>query len=174
MNRSISNIAKAGALPLLLLCLGSCRNTSRFSTGDGHYEGTVINGSFVRFNVPENTRMCLTLDMDRFQSLPGTITTSDGLFKATALEQIPQIWHDPLSTLSFGEGREKNMIYVATPLATELRDRADVTVVVSLMSSGDVEVRLMRSTQRASPDPQAATALFGVFVLQQHPGNCPI
>ncbi|WP_394834063.1 hypothetical protein LVJ94_46915 [Pendulispora rubella] len=174
MNLSILRIVTGGALPLLLLGLGSCRNTSRFSTGDGHYEGTVINGSFVRFNVPENTRMCLTLDMDRFQSLPGTITTSDGLFRATALENMPQIWHDPLSTLSFGEGREKNMMYVATPQATELRNRADITVVVSLMSSGDVEVRLMRGAQRDSPDPEAATALFGVFVLQQHPGNCPI
>jgi len=166
--------AKWSALPLLLLSLASCRNTSRFSTGDGHFEGSVINGSFVRFNVPENTRMCITLDMDHFQNMPGNITTSDGLFRDTPMENMPQIWHDPLSTLSFGEGREKNMIYVATPAPTDGGNRTDVTVVVSLMGSGDVEVRLLRGAQRASPDPDAAPALFGVFVLQQHPGNCPL
>jgi len=28
-----------------------CRNESRFSTGNGHYEGQVVSGTFVRANV---------------------------------------------------------------------------------------------------------------------------
>jgi hypothetical protein len=42
------------------------------------------------------------------------------------------------------------------------------------MGSGDVEVRLLRGAQRDSPAPDATPALFGVFVLQQKPGSCPL
>ena len=61
------------------------------------------------------------------------------------MRPIPQIWQDPLSTLNFGEGRLKNLVYVATA-STPFADGNgnDVFVVVSLMQSGDIEVRILR------------------------------
>ena len=153
-----------------------CRNESRFSTGNGHYEGQVVSGTFVRANVVDGTLMCLTLDTNNLQGSPGIISSSDGRFTSTPLRQIPQIWQDPLSTLQFGEGREKNLIYMAAPQATTVPERADVTVVLSLMDSGDTEVRLVRG---APPDVSAGnatslpSAIFGVFTLTQRAGPCP-
>ena len=57
----------------------------------------------------------VALDVDHLQDAPGAISTSNKLFDRTALRPIPQIWHDPLSTLSFGDGRIKNSVYAAAP-----------------------------------------------------------
>ena len=87
--------------------------------------------------------MCLVLDASRLQDAPGTISSSDGRFRSTALRPIPQIWHDSLATLSFGEGRIQNLVYVVTPLV-DADAFGDVVAVVSLMQTGSVEVRLFR------------------------------
>jgi len=157
-----------------LLAAGGCRNISRFSTtGGGHYEGQVVSGSFVRSNVNEGTRMCLTLDTDHLQTTPGTISSSDGRFSATPLRQIPQIWHDPLSTFSFGEGRERNLLYMAAPQVGDAGgDPSDISVFLSLMDSGDMEVRLVRGAP-TSLNSTNATNIFGVFTLIQALGDCP-
>src|SRR5580704_3098661 len=131
------------------LCIGltwvlGCRDLSSFSTGNDSYEGPVVAGDFVRAGVGADARLCLTIDMDQLQERPGAVSTSDGRFHVSLLRSIPQIWHDPLSTLSFGEGRLKNLIYVAaasTPFADGNGD--DVFAVISLLQSGDVEVRLL-------------------------------
>src|SRR5512143_3191782 len=129
-------------LAVLLACaLVACRDVSRYTShGDG-FEGPVVSGGFVRTGIADGTRMCLMFDTDHLQDGPGTITTSDGRFTATPLRPIPQLWHDPLSTLSFGEGRVQNLIYAATPGDGAVED---VFVVVSLMKSGGIEVRLLR------------------------------
>src|SRR5215467_8449507 len=93
----------------------ACRDLSSFTTSGDSYEGPVVQGDFVRVGVTTGTRACLTLDMGHLQDGPGLLSTSDGRLKAEPLRPIPQIWHDPLSTLSFGEGREKNLVYVVTP-----------------------------------------------------------
>ena len=80
-----------------------CRDVSRFSTNEGHhYEGTIVQGSFVRAGLEGDARMCLSLDADHLQDTPGTITTLDGRFRTTALRPIPQLWHDG----DFGEQRQ--------------------------------------------------------------------
>jgi hypothetical protein len=156
-------------LALLASSLG-CQDISRFSSSNDHYEGAVVQSSFVRALIGPDVRLCLTLSTDRLQDTPGVISTSDGRFGSTPLRPIPQIWHDPLSTLSFGEGREKNLVYVAS----SKDNGGDVMVVVSLMKSGSVEVRLLRG----APDPDAGSAsgsptnLFAVFYLERAPGPC--
>lgn len=166
------------ACALIALAQGGCRTEARFSTGPSqHYEGQVVNGDFVRSNIPVDTKICLTLDADHLQDLPGNISTSDGRFTTTPLRQIPQIWQDPLSTLQFGEGRERNLIYMAAPTGTSVPDRTDVTVVLSLMDNGDAQVRLFRGAP-ASPfgdpnNPNLAPPIFGVFDLTMQPGSCP-
>ncbi|MEO8877363.1 MAG: hypothetical protein ABI461_17345, partial [Polyangiaceae bacterium] len=122
---------------VLLAFFGSgCRDTAGFSTGSGHYEGSVVSGSFVRAGIVDGTRACITLDADHLQDTPGTLSTSDGRFHATAMRPIPQIWHDPLSTLSFGEGRTKNLIYVTTPVVDAGETGNGVMTFVSLMQTG--------------------------------------
>jgi hypothetical protein len=154
-----------------LLFVGGCRDTSRFSSRGDRFEGAIVKGSFVRSGLDEAERMCLTLDTDHLQDAPGTITTSDGRFKSAPLRPIPQIWHDPLSTLDFGDGRVQNLVYAATPEV----EPQDVIAIVSLMRSDHIEVRLLRGapqTDAGPPPPGAAPALFGVFNLDRQPGPC--
>ena len=160
-------------IPLLALASGAaaCHDVSHFSSNpDDHYEGPVVAGDFVLNGQDPRSRLCLRLDATRLQSAPGTITTSDGRFRDTPLRPIPQIWHDPLSTLNFGEGRVENLIYVATPMA-DADALGDVFVVLSLMQTSGVEVRILRSAP-AIDGGAVAASLFAVFPLQRTEGLC--
>lgn len=155
---------------LIVFGLVACRDVSRYSTHPGdHYEGDVVEGSFVRSGIDDNSHMCLTLDADHLQDTPGAITSSDGRFRDTPLRPIPQIWHDPLSTLSFGDGRRQNLVYMATPSA-DSGDTSDITVVLSLMAEGGVEIRLLRGAP--SDAGTSTTPVFGVFTLERKEGAC--
>lgn len=160
------------ALVAVLAVLPGCRNDDRFTTAPGErFEGSITPATFARAGFSDSTRLCLTLDADHLQDAPGTLTTSDGQFRLTPLQPIPELWRDPLSMLSFGEGRERNLIYVATPIAP-LGDSGSLEsafCVVSLLSSGDVEVRLMR---QAPSGPSSSPQLFGVFSLTRRTGPC--
>jgi len=121
--------------------------------------GSVVGADFVRSGIAANTQMCLTLDANHFQDGPGDVWTDDHRFTAAPFRPIPQVWADPLSTLSFGEGRLKNFIYAlgATTPFTDGNGN-DVLAVLSLMQSGGVEVRLLRGAPplgatAASPSP---------------------
>jgi hypothetical protein len=131
----------------------------------------------VRVGLDATTRACLTLDADHLQDAPGAISTSDGRFGAALLRPIPQVWHDPLSTLSFGEGRLKNLIYVVTASTPFDDGRGDqVVAVVSLMQAGDVELRLIRGAPDRVADggtaSSAGASLFAVFDLVRSAGPC--
>jgi hypothetical protein len=155
------------ALSLFILC--GCRDLSSFSSGGDSFEGPVTKADFVRSNVAADARACITLDTDHLQDAPGRISTSDGRFHAEPLRPVPQLWHDPMSLLAFGEGREKNLVYVATPA-----DGNDVLVVVSLMTSGGVEVRMLRGAPQAGASDAGAAPpnVFGVFQLIRQAGPC--
>jgi len=159
------------------VALGACRDLSSFNSGSGSYEGPVVGASFVLAGLDAGTNLCMTLDTDHLQDGPGSVWTSDGLFTAVPLRPIPQIWQDPLSTLTFGEGRVKNLIYVATA-STPFPDGNgnDVLFVVSFMQSGDVEVRMIRgapgigSGDGGSASPQGN--IFAVFDLTKQSSPC--
>jgi hypothetical protein len=157
------------ALVLSAFALFACRDISHFSSGGDSYEGAVVQGDFVRAGIASDARVCMTIDTDHLQDTPGRIWSSDGRFKGVPLRPIPQLWHDPLSTLSFGEGREKNLIYVATPSAVP--PDPDIMVFVSLMTSGSIEVRLVRGAPGTS-DGASPPSIFGVFQLERHEGSC--
>lgn len=174
--KSPAGLSIAVVVASSLAALG-CRDTSRFSSRGDRFQGEVVKGSFVRSGIAEDVKMCLTLDTDHLQDAPGTITTSDGRFQGAALRPIPQIWHDPLSTLSFGDGRVQNLVYAASPLPGDAgaEEAQDVVVVVSLMQTDLIEVRLLRGapqTDAGLPPPGTASALFGVFNLDRQPGPC--
>lgn len=157
------------SLALVALVAG-CEDASRFTTTTDHYEGTVVEGNFVRAEIDAGTRMCVTLDADRLQDAPGFLSTSDGRFKHAPIRPIPQVWHDAVSTLSFGEGRERNVLYGASP-DPAVDPGGDVMLVLSLVASGDVEVRILRG---APPAPGSApkSHIFAIFPLQRTPGAC--
>ena len=159
----------------MAIACASCRDVSAFNTGGDSFQGAVVAGDFVRTGVAEDTNLCLTLDTDHLQDAPGNLSTSDGRFHAAAMRPIPQIWHDPLSTIAFGEGRIKNLVYVvAASQPFDDGDGNDVMTVVSLLASGGVEVRLIRGApnvalEAGAPSP---TNVFAVFSLVRQKGPC--
>jgi hypothetical protein len=169
-------IGRLGVAMVSWLVFGGlgCHDLSRFSNSGDHYEGPVVAGDFLRAGFGASTALCLVIDANHLQDAPGYVSSSDGRFDATPLRPIPQIWHDPLSTLAFGEGRVQNSIYVATP-DTDADTGGDVVVVMSLMQSGGVEARILRGAPAV--DAGAAMSptqpnLFGVFTLSRAGGPC--
>jgi hypothetical protein len=163
---------------LALAALGTfaaCTDLSSYSTtSTKQYAGCVVPASFVLAGVQPMTGLCLSLDANNLQTSPGWITSTDGRFQATPLRPVPQLWNDPLSTFNFGEGRTKNLLYMATP-SPDAGGGADVTVVVSLMTSGDVEVRLLRGAPpQDMPDaaPAPSGPIFAVFPLRLRKDGC--
>jgi hypothetical protein len=153
--------------------IAGCRDLSQFDTKNGaRYEGTVASAAFLRSGFADGTNACISLDTDHLQDAPGTISTSDGRFQQTPLRPVPQLWNDPLSTFNFGEGRVKNLMYVATP-KFDVGNSSDVTVVVSLLQSDGVEVRILRGAPAlGDAGPPATAPLFGVFTLSRKDGAC--
>jgi hypothetical protein len=167
--RGVRALRDAALVPLVALATTSCHDVSRFTNSGDHYEGAVVAGDFLRAGFDTSASLCLVIDTNHLQDAPGSVSSSDGRFDRTPLRPIPQIWHDPLSTLSFGEGRVQNLVYVATP-NVDADTGGDVFVVVSLMQSGGVEARVLRGAPAGGP--AAAPNLFGVFSLSRAGGSC--
>ena len=131
----------------------------------------MVGAGFVLAGMAPDTKLCMTIDADHLQDRPGAIATRDGMFADASMRPIPQIWHDPLSTFSFGEGRVKNLMYVATS-----SDGQDAFVIVSLMQDGDIEVRLLGGAPGLLPDSGGPAPsggnLFAVFSLKRQEGAC--
>jgi hypothetical protein len=174
MTRVRIRLLGSATLGASLALLGAgCRDLQRFSTGNDHFEGGITKGSFARAGFTDDVRICLTLDADNLQDTPGAVSSTDGRFRRTPLRPIPQLSHDPLSTLDFGQGRLKNLVYALSP-AVDAGGPEDVLAVVSLMDSNDVEVRLLRGAPQPT-DAEAAQAspnMFGIFRLQRARGPC--
>jgi hypothetical protein len=169
--------AAALGVGLAVAALGAagCRDLSGFSTGGDSFAGPVVSAPFTLAGMDGATNLCLTLDADHLQDTPGNLSTSDGTFAAVPMRPIPQLWQDPLSTFTFGDGRVKNLLYVVAPTKPFADGNAsDVMAVVSLMQSGDVEVRLLRGAPGPAPDGGAATGgnVFAVFQLARQKGPC--
>jgi hypothetical protein len=163
-----------------LVGLGACKDIGRFSTEpDESYCGKIVSASIVRRGFSEKMCMRLTFDARHVNDRPGTLWTDEGMFANTPLRPIPQLSHDPLLTFTFGQGRERNLLFMADPAEAD-RGPA-VTVVISLMHSGDAEVRLLRGAEGGTEMPPSADAgptfdgppLFGVFApLRRRKGTC--
>jgi hypothetical protein len=163
-----------------LVGLSACKDIDRFSTDpDESYCGKIVSASIVRRGFSSTMCMRLTFDSRRVHDRPGTLFTDDGMFANTPLRPIPELSHDPLLTFTFGEGREKNLLFAADPAETD-RGPA-VTAVISFMHSGDAEVRLLRGAGGGTEPPPSADAgpeidgapLFGVFApLRRRKGTC--
>jgi hypothetical protein len=152
------------------LALG-CNDVGRFSNAGDHYAGAIVAGGDVLQGFDAGAGLCLVLDANHLQDAPGTLSSNDHRFRNAPLRPIPKIWHDPLSTLSFGEGRVQNLVYVVAPLA-DADSFGDIYAVLSLMQSGAVEVRLLRGAPTIDGGDGADNILFGVFSLTRAAGPC--
>jgi len=150
---------------------GGCKDISRFTTRPGEsYCGNVVSAGFVRQGFGPGVRMRMTLDVDQLDSSPGMIVTDDGMFDYANLRPIPQLAHDTLSTLSFGEGRQRNLLFGIGPSHGPM-----AIAVVSLLDNGDVEVRILRGAALLpgeEPSPADGEQLYGIFPMQRQTGTC--
>jgi hypothetical protein len=158
---------KLRACGLAALLLAGCKDVTSYSTApDESYCGSVIQGPFVRSGLSPSVQMRLTFDADALDRAPGRVSTSDGLLQDTPLRVVPEVFHDPISTLNFGEGRRRNLIYAVTPK----EQGPAVVVILSLLENGEVEARLFRAP--TGPEGTREGAIFGVFPLQKRKGTC--
>ncbi|MCU0686488.1 MAG: hypothetical protein MUF34_30290 [Polyangiaceae bacterium] len=181
--RASRSVSKGGHCPWLqpgvrllaasLALVGSgCDDPERFTTeGNESYCGYVVQGAFVRSGFGPAVQMRLSFDAALVETGPGTLTTSDGLLAEAPLRPLAPFFHDALSSMQFGEGRERSLLYFVDPVA----GGPPLTALISLMEGGDVEVRLMRAEPAPPPDvpPESVTApLFGVFPLKKRVSTC--
>jgi hypothetical protein len=168
----------------------SCRSLDRFDTsGDAAYCGDLVSGplfhdGFVTEGEPWNLRLKLDLDASKLNSFSenksavmGRLTTNDAenglcsdqaLFNSAPIRAIPQLYHDTLSTLSFGEGHDEDFFAFVDSTC-----QGTMVSLVSLLRNGNVEVRLFKPAQLpdegAGPDKRPG---YAVFYLTRRDSGC--
>lgn len=173
-----------------LLCSFSCRSVSRFDTdGGAAYCGALVSGpafheGFVATAQPPDLRLQLTLDTSQLSGLsetttarPGALTSNDSvkglcatqpLFLNSPLRAIPEVNHDALSTLTFGEGHDDDFF-----AWTDSTCQGTMLALVSLLRSGDVEVRLFKPAPFPAPEaPPEKRPGFALFYLKRSETGC--
>lgn len=160
----------------LLTATSGCRELKRFDLDEGEaYCGSIVSTpvfheGFIPSDSPPVLRLKFFLDVNNLTSRPGRLTSDDverglcvedgePLFDDTPLRAIEPVLHDPISELSFGEGHEHSLFaYVDSTC------QGTMLALVSLMRSGDIELRLFKpmrlATDDAPPGEQAGYALF--------------
>ena len=165
------------------LALGGCRDRHRFDTDENEaFCGSLVGAPFAHHgfwpdDLPPTLGMRVRIDMSNADTVPGALSTDDHerglcapdpLLDETPMRAMEEAFHDPLSTLEFGEGREDNLlVWVDTACL------GSVVGVVSLMKSGDVEVRLLKPAPAPTEDsPPAERPGFAQFSLSRRQGDC--
>jgi hypothetical protein len=179
-------VRRAAALAVAFAAAAStgCEDLSHFSTGkDEAYCGSVVLASEFRQGLSPKVQMSLTLDATELDgpASPGRISTfeaSDGvtperrLLQDVPLRVIAPLEHDALSRLSFGEGRDRNVILAASPNDPK---EESLLAILSLKNDDTVEVRLLRAGRPgdgADAPPPGSTPIYGLFPLVRRPGGC--
>lgn len=177
MSRVAPKLRRGALGATLTLSLVGCADLERFSTSAGEsYCGSITLASEFREGLGPVAQMRLTLDTAALDAggSPGRVTTSERLsadaeprrlIDEAALRPIKPLAHDPLSFLQFGDGRERNAIYAVSVADSS---QAAMLAVLSLKSSGEVEVRLLRP----SADEGTSDGVYGVFTLKKKEGKC--
>lgn len=173
-----------------MVCLGGCTDLSQFSLEDDEvYRGAVFGNdatscvdgepcSFIRRGFSEEAVLEMQFDPSRVETEPGTLTTTGGsceaIFEDEPLLPIVPLAHDALSLYELpGAGRIQNFIFTAHPTRGPMAGR-DAMVFVSLLRSGDAEVRVIAGSGRSDCAPTDCEAFargecdfFGVFNVQK-------
>src|SRR5450432_630590 len=172
-----------GALGAFLVA--SCHNLDSFNSKPGDaYCGAIIGAAapasdpnkpafqagFVPEGQPPKLELALTLDTSKLTSEPGILRSSDALtglcsakseplFQDAPLRAIPEVDHDALSTLTFGEGHEHDFFAWVDSTC-----QGTMLALVSLLKNRQVEIRLFKPARlppsNAPPDQQPGFAMF--------------
>src|SRR5262249_51385390 len=134
--------------------LGGCRSLDRFDTEPpAAYCGAIVGGStfhegFIRNGAPPSLELSLELDTSSLTVRPGSLTSNDGatgfcspapLFQGAPLRAIQTLLHDALSQADLGPGHEHTFFAWVDSVC-----QGTMLAVVSLLTNGDVEVRLLK------------------------------
>lgn len=162
----------------------ACRNVDRFDTpGNAAFCGNLVagptfyDGLVAEQQIAQIFQMKLKLDTSQLGTISnneparlGFLSSNDKadglcseqkqpLFKSSPLRGIPQLDHDTLSTLSFGEGHDEDFF-----AWTDSTCQGTMLALVSLLRKGDVELRLFKPAALpppgAGPDKRPGYALF--------------
>jgi hypothetical protein len=176
-----AKVVRSLVLASFAFALAGCEDFSRFSTlPDEAYCGAVTLGSEFRQGVSPRVQMSLTLDATKLDGpgSPGTITTFEAdeegsekgarMLDGAFLRVITPIEHDPISRLTFGDGRDRSAMYAVSP---SNGDDAAMIAVLSLMHDDTAQVRLLRPG-RAGVVGGDNGQIYGLFALARRTGGC--
>ena len=163
--------------------LSGCRNLDSFDSKPGEpYCGAItvqpaFTEGFLPAGKPPSLELELTLDTSKLSTEPGVLRSSDAatglcadrpLFDGAPLRAIPEVEHDVLSALSFGEGHEHDFFAWVDSTC-----QGTLLAVVSLLKNNQVEVRLFKPARAPAPNASPAEKPgFAVFHFQAQKGGC--
>lgn len=163
----------------------ACRSLDRFSAEKpAAYCGSVVGATtfqtgFIPSGQPPTLELRLQLDTSSLNDRPGTLTSNDAghglckdlpLFDEAPLRAIPELFHDSLSQLEFGQGHEHDFFAWVDSTC-----KGTMIAVVSLLSNGAVEVRLLKPAPDLPPPPmtdQGDLSGFALFYTQRNQNGC--
>lgn len=164
------------ACALGTVLLAGCHNLDGFTTKPGEaYCGAMVSSpqftsGFVPTGSPPALDVALTLDTNKLTSIPGILSSDDAqnglcsasgqpLFQDAPLRAIPEVDHDAISQLTFGEGHEHDFFAFVDSTC-----QGTMVAVVSLLKNNQVELRLFKPARLPSDDTSPLPG-FAVFPL---------
>lgn len=189
ISRAVSSLMLLGTLVVST----GCRDLERFDTKPGQaYCGDLVSGisfddgfwpdgqpKLLRLQLSElDTNLLSTFSNDTV-SIPARLTSNDAerglcaeqgqpLFDNAPLRGIPQIDHDAIASLSFGEGHDQDFFAWVDSTC-----QGTMLALVSLLRNNDVELRLFKPA--ALPPPKASADKrpgFALFYLRRNNRGC--
>jgi hypothetical protein len=175
----------AVSMAALGLALFGCRSLDRFDTsGAPAYCGSMLRAPLFRDGllpdgVEPGLKLRLEVDTDRLTSRPGRLWSNDevfglcaekggALFQGSELRAIEEIVHDSLSNLEFGDGHQHDFFAWIDSTC-----QGTMLAVVSLLTNGSVEVRLLKPA--AEPPDDAGAEMrpgFALFYMRRSETGC--
>lgn len=169
---------------LCAVAAGGCRSLDRFDAEKpSAYCGGVVGNEkfqtgFIPTGSPPSLELRLQLDTSALTTRPGTLSTNDAgtgvcgknpLFADATLRAIPEVLHDALSQVEFGEGHEQDFFAWVDSTC-----KGTMLAVVSLLSNGAVEVRLLKPAPDLPPSTtdQADLSGFSLFYMRRNQAGC--
>lgn len=162
-----------------------CRDIDRFDTeGSAAYCGSIVGAAsfhkgFIETGAPPSLNLRLHIDTDALTTTPGIVTSDDRdiglcsaegapLFDEAPLRAIDEVLKDAISHAEFGDGHEHDLFAWVDSTC-----QGTMLAVMSLLTSGAVEVRLFKPAKSAAAEaPQAQQAGFAVFHLTRSERGC--
>ncbi|MEI9950180.1 MAG: hypothetical protein WDO74_14690 [Pseudomonadota bacterium] len=174
---------------MITLCAAfalSCTSLDGFNSKPGEaYCGPIglalFHEGFVKEDSPSDLVVALTMNTSKLSSVPGLLSSKDPqgicgtadapqvLFLDAPVRAIPEVDHDVLSALTFGEGHDHDFFAWVDSTC-----QGTMLAVVSLMKNNYIELRLFKPAP--SPPPNATPAQrpgFALFHLDPKPLYVP-